>query len=228
MRSTCSLNKGKLSARSLSRASDARSFFVACGRFVRKALQGSSDPPRAGPPPSQTLAKRRTCSRGGEGRCRRDRALFELALRTGLCVGAAGLAGEDVDLLKNREGLGREQESIVTFGEEAREAISLFRTARLFVAAVYEKTRRDSPLRTTREGADARSMAELKRRLRRGGLPAAISLNALRNLCDTPLSDGADLAPQETWGRLLSTTQKYTHLDAARLREVYGNAHPKA
>ncbi|HKD16428.1 MAG TPA: tyrosine-type recombinase/integrase, partial [Thermoanaerobaculia bacterium] len=168
----------------------------------------------------------------------RERALFELLYATGLRVSeAAGLDLEDVDFsarLVRVTGKGS-RERIVPFGEAAADALEAYLPSR---AALRRRADDDGepgePLFVNARGGrlTSRSMARLlKRRLRAAGLPAEISPHALRHTFATHLLQaGADLrAIQELLGHAsLSTTQKYTHLDAARLREVYRNAHPKA
>jgi len=171
----------------------------------------------------------------------RDRALFEFLYATGLRVSeAAGLDLEDLDFasrLARVTGKG-EKERIVPFGEEAEDALRAYLPSR---AALRYRARRGEesgnagePLFVNARGGrlTSRSMARLlKARLRAAGLPCDISPHALRHSFATHLLEaGADLrAIQELLGHAsLSTTQKYTHLDAARLSEVYRQSHPKA
>ena len=169
----------------------------------------------------------------------RERALFELLYATGLRVSeAAGLDLEDVDFsarLVRVTGKGS-RERIVPFGEAAADALRAYLPSRAALrhgrAARRTRAERAALRQRARREADAPlDGAPAKRRLRAAGCPAEISPHALRHTFATHLLQaGADLrAIQELLGHAsLSTTQKYTHLDAARLREVYRNAHPKA
>ncbi len=167
----------------------------------------------------------------------RERALFELLYATGLRVSeVAGLDLEDVDFgarLLRVTGKGSRQR-IVPFGDAADMALREYLPSRDALRHRAPDAGRARPLFVNARGGrlTPRSMARLlKRRLRAAGLPEEISPHALRHTFATHLLQaGADLrAIQELLGHAsLSTTQKYTHLDAARLAEVYRNAHPKA
>jgi len=169
----------------------------------------------------------------------RERALFELLYATGLRVSeVSALDLEDVDLssrMLRAQGKGR-KERIVPFGEEAEEALRAWLPVRSSLREPVSRQGNDpaEPLFVNARGGrlTTRSMARvLKRRLKAAGLPAEISPHALRHTFATHLLQaGADLrAIQELLGHAsLSTTQKYTHLDAARLRDVYRRAHPRA
>jgi integrase/recombinase XerC len=237
-----SLHRAELSNRSLARhLSTLRSFFRwACreGHLERNPAKGLPSPrvPRSLPRALTLTDTESLLETEDEGHLPdRERALFELLYATGLRVSeAAALDLEDVDLsarMLRAQGKGR-KERIVPFGETAEDALRAWlpvrRELRLSASHVEE------PLFVNARGGrlTTRSMARvLKRRLRAAGLPAQISPHALRHTFATHLlQSGADLRSiQELLGHAsLSTTQKYTHLDAARLRDVYRRAHPRA
>jgi integrase/recombinase XerC len=241
------LHRARLSNRSISRhLSTLRSFF----RWACREGHLSASPAKGLPSPRVPKTLPRALTLPDTERLldadeeeslvpERERALFELLYATGLRVSeTAGLDLEDVDFasrLVRVTGKGR-RERIVPFGETAEDALRAWLPSR---AALRHRGRgrepaADEPLFVNARGGrlTSRSMARLlKRRLRAAGLPSEISPHALRHTFATHLLEaGADLrAIQELLGHAsLSTTQKYTHLDAARLREVYRNAHPKA
>ncbi len=241
------LHRAKLSNRSISRhLSTLRSFFRwACreGHLAANPAKGLPSPrvPKTLPRALTLPDTERLLDADEEETLapERERALFELLYATGLRVSeAAGLDLEDVDFgsrLVRVTGKGR-RERIVPFGEAAEDALRAYLPSR---DALRHRGRghehgSEEPLFVNARGGrlTSRSMARLlKRRLRAAGLPEEISPHALRHTFATHLLQaGADLrAIQELLGHAsLSTTQKYTHLDAARLREVYRSAHPKA
>ena len=243
-----SLHRAALSNRSLARhLSTLRSFFRwACreGYLIKNPAKGLPLPRMARTlPRALTLADtEQLLDARDEGYFpQRERALFELLYATGLRVSeASGLDLEDVDFasrLVRVTGKGR-RERIVPFGESAADALEEYLASRaaLLRSASGSSSRSDQsqPLFINARGGrlTTRSMARLlKRRLRAAGLPTGISPHALRHTFATHLLQaGADLrAIQELLGHAsLSTTQKYTHLDAARLSEVYRRAHPRA
>ena len=241
-----SLHRARLSNRSLARHLSAlRSFLKwACreGHIERNLAKGLPSP-RAPKtlPRALTLSDTETLLDTGDETPfpERERALFELLYATGLRVSeVSALDLEDVDLssrMLRAQGKGR-KERIVPFGEEAEEALRAWLPVRSSLREPVSRQGNDpaEPLFVNARGGrlTTRSMARvLKRRLKAAGLPAEISPHALRHTFATHLLQaGADLrAIQELLGHAsLSTTQKYTHLDAARLRDVYRRAHPRA
>jgi integrase/recombinase XerC len=241
-----SLHRAKLAHRSLARhLSTLRSFFRwACreGHLDKSPAKGLATPKLPTPlPRAMTVpdTERLLAADDEEGLIpERERALFELLYASGLRVSeAAGLDVEDVDFsarLVRVTGKGS-RERIVPFGGAAADALRDYLPSRAALRHRADPDGEDGePLFVNARGGrlTTRSMARLlKRRLRAAGLPEEISPHALRHTFATHLLQaGADLrAIQELLGHAsLSTTQKYTHLDAARLREVYRNAHPKA
>lgn len=243
-----SLHRAELANRSLARhLSTLRSFFRwACreGHLARSPAKGLPAPrvPKALPRALTLPDTEKLLDTADEGTLpERERALFELLYATGLRVSeAAALDVDDVDLtarMLRAQGKGR-RERIVPFGESAEDALRAWLPIRAALAGGSRGEERGGeggePLFVNARGGrlTTRSMARvLKRRLRAAGLPPLISPHALRHTFATHLlQSGADLRSiQELLGHAsLSTTQKYTHLDAARLRDVYRRAHPRA
>ncbi len=240
-----SLHRAKLSSRSLSRHLSAlRSFFTwACreGACPSNPAAGIPSPrtPKTLPRALTAADTDRLLSVEDEAAPfpERDRAMFEFLYATGLRV--SELSGVDLDDLDLSQRLVRvlgkgKKERIVPFGVPAAQAIRRYLPSRGALRAAHLSAEDGEPLFVNRLGSrlTPRSVARiLKGRLREAGLPDRISPHALRHTFATHLlSAGADLRSiQELLGHAsLSTTQRYTHADTARLMEVYKKSHPKA
>ncbi|GAB4274314.1 MAG: tyrosine recombinase XerC [Coriobacteriia bacterium] len=164
----------------------------------------------------------------------RDAAMLETLFATGIRVGE--LVALDIDDLDLTQG------TLTVMGKGSKERwVPLHRRA---TAILDEYLRRSRPelaknpqeraLFLTRTGRRI-STTDVRRRLERHVEAAAgathVTPHALRHTFATALLEaGADLRTvQELLGHVaLSTTQTYTHLSTARLRDVHRGAHPRA
>ncbi len=164
----------------------------------------------------------------------RDRAMLELAYSCGLrCeeivnldLGALDFESEQLRVL----GKGS-KERLLPVGEPARKAVERYtERGRHGLAA----DPREQALFLSKSGRRL-SNSDVTRRLglwvREAALAAGISPHSLRHSFATHLLEGgADLRTiQELLGHAsISTTQVYTRVDAARLRDAYAATHPRA
>jgi integrase/recombinase XerC len=164
---------------------------------------------------------------------RRDRAILELFYASGLRLSElVALDLEDVNLsgrIVRVMGKGR-KERLVPFNDATKQALKAWLQDR---SALSKETSEDAVFvnfRGTR--LTGRSVQRLVARyVASCSMRFGISPHALRHSFATHLLQrGAHLrAIQELLGHVqLSTTQRYTHVNAAQLLEVYRKAHPRA
>ena len=177
---------------------------------------------------------------------RRDRAILELFYASGLRLSElVGLDVDDVNLsgrVVRVLGKGR-KERLVPFNRSAEAAVRAWLKdwetyadqARGSGRAIRKTARRERmPLFLNYQGTrlSTRSVDRLVRKyVASCSSRCGISPHALRHSFATHLLErGADLrAIQELLGHArLSTTQRYTHVNAAQLLDIYKKAHPKA
>ena len=161
----------------------------------------------------------------------RDRIVLEILYGGGVRVSElVGLNYGDLDLRRATArvtGKGNKQR-LCPVGENAIHCVRHFRSEFAQDSSI------DAPLIVNRVGKrlSVRSVQiMLKKYLRMAGLPDDLTPHKLRHSYATHMLDnGADLrSVQELLGHAnLSTTQIYTHVTVARLKQVHGQAHPRA
>jgi tyrosine recombinase XerC len=164
----------------------------------------------------------------------RDRAMLELAYSCGLrCEEIVNLDFDSLDFESEQlrvRGKG-EKERQLPVGEPAQKALRRY-TERARHALTVDPAER--ALFLSKNGRRL-SNSDVTRRLelwvREAALAAGVSPHSLRHSFATHLLEGgADLRTiQELLGHSsISTTQVYTRVDAARLRDAYAATHPRA
>ena len=161
---------------------------------------------------------------------KRDAALFALLYGCGLRIDEAlSLNWRDRRLAETIvvTGKGRKQRSVPVLAPVAAAILD-------YVAACPYQPEEDGPLFLGARGdrlKAAVAQGALRRLRATLGLPASATPHALRHSFATHLLEaGGDLRSiQELLGHVsLSTTQRYTAVDSARLIEVYAKAHPRS
>jgi len=166
----------------------------------------------------------------------RDRAILETMYSAGLRVSElVSLRDGDLDFdqgLVRVQGKGR-KERMSPLGSYAIKAIKRYARQRSR-SSKSDALNRQAPVFVNRfgNGLTTRSVGRmLEKYIRETGLDTRTSPHTLRHSFATHLLDrGADIrSVQELLGhQSLATTQIYTHVSAANLRQVYEQAHPRA
>lgn len=164
----------------------------------------------------------------------RDRAILETMYSAGLRVSeVVGLDDSDLDFsggLITVRGKGK-RERLAPLGSFAARALRTWQKLRAELSQLAPARR---PVFTNRSGGrlTTRSVARmLEKYLKATGLDGRTTPHSLRHSFATHLLDrGADIrSVQELLGhKSLTTTQIYTHVSTASLRQVYERAHPRA
>jgi site-specific recombinase XerD len=164
----------------------------------------------------------------------RDRAMFELAYSCGLrCEEIVNLDAASMDFDSEQlRVLGKgSKERLLPVGEPAQRALRRYLDRGRHALADGS---REPALFLSKSGRRL-SSSDITRRLalwvREAALAAGVSPHSLRHSFATHLLEGgADLRTiQELLGHAsISTTQVYTRVDAARLRDAYAATHPRA
>jgi integrase/recombinase XerD len=166
----------------------------------------------------------------------RDKAMLETVYASGLRV--SELVGITLGQINMRQGLIRlfgkgNKERVVPLGEEALHWLGRYLESGR-TALLAGRIERPQQIFVTRRGAGmTRQMCwhMIKRRAGEAGIDKALSPHTLRHAFATHLlNHGADLrAVQMLLGHSdLSTTQIYTHIAKARLRDFHARHHPRA
>ncbi len=165
---------------------------------------------------------------------KRDSAILELLYATGIRVSElVGLKLNDADFREMTIrviGKGK-KERLLPFGNKALESMKDYLLA---FSAIREKGASPDAFFLNLRGGQLTSRSVRRivdKYIRQTSIMTKISPHSIRHSFATHLLNaGADLRSiQELLGHSsLSTTQKYTHLDAAKLMEVYDKAHPRA
>jgi len=184
---------------------------------------------------------------------RRDRAILELFYASGLRLSElVAVDMEDLNLsgrMVRVMGKGR-KERLLPFNQSAADAIRVWMKDRAVIVTGRLPKAAVSPKHAKRAKADSRGGGDplfinyrgtrltdrsvdrlLRKYVAQCSTRMGISPHALRHSFATHLLQrGADLrAIQELLGHAaLSTTQRYTHVNAAQLIEVYRKSHPRA
>jgi site-specific recombinase XerD len=164
----------------------------------------------------------------------RDRAMLELAYSCGLrCeeivnldVGALDFETEQLRVL----GKGS-KERLLPVGEPAQEALRRYAERGRHALLSDRRERALFLSKSGRRLSNSDVTRRLGRWVREAALAAGVSPHSLRHSFATHLLEGgADLRTiQELLGHAsISTTQVYTRVDAARLRDAYAATHPRA